>query len=210
MTAAEGAAPVLGLGARVEVDDGVGVLICRLRAVHGRALHLDAPPGARRSLLAQEGVPLQLTVSGSGVCWEAAAATRQWVWMRPPLLVVGVVGEWRKKRLRNARRVPRQLAARIAVAGGREYLGRTQDVSAGGVSLLVPGLAEVEEGAIGWLTLQIDEDNWCDDLPIRIARVRNWLRSTGRAVEIGAQLQIPSESQGRSWQECLARLGVEP
>ena len=74
---------------------------------------------------------------------------------------------------------------------------------------MVAGLEDVGEGTTGRLTLQVDDGLWCDDLPVRVARVRHWLRSAGRSVEIGAQLQLSSELQSLRWQECLRWLGVE-
>jgi hypothetical protein len=74
---------------------------------------------------------------------------------------------------------------------------------------MVAGLEDVVEGTVARLTLQVDNGMWCDDLPVRVARVRHWLRSAGRSVEIGAQLQLSSELESLRWQECLKWLGVE-
>jgi hypothetical protein len=192
MTLPETLSPILAVGARVEVNYQTGVLTCRLQAVHRSTLHLALSPDTRRTEMLREGVPvklamyLPLTVSGgSGACIETETTIREWVWKRPPLLVVGPVHEW------------------------REYMGHTQDISASGVSLMVAGLEDVGEGTVGRMTLQVDDGLWCDDLPVRVARVRHWLRSAGRSVEIGAQLQLSSEVQSLRWQECLRWLGVE-
>jgi hypothetical protein len=216
MTTSETMSPVLALGARVELDHPAGSLACRLQAVHRSTLHLALPPDIRRTEQLREGVRvklamyLPLTVSGTtGACLETETTIREWVWKRPPFLVVGPVQEWREKPRRAARRERRQLSARIVIEDGREYVGRTQDISASGVSLMVSGLEDVGEGTTGRLTLQVDDGLWCDDLPVRVARVRHWLRSAGRSVEIGAQLQLSSELQSLRWQECLRWLGVE-
>jgi hypothetical protein len=202
-------APCLTPGVRIEVDAGSGVLVCRLRAVDRATLQLAVPPGARRSLPLRDGQPLLLTMYHAGACLECDTAMRGWIWTRPPLLVVGPIPTWREKRLRAARRAQHQLAARLVTSDGQEHLARTQDVSAGGVSLIVRGRADIPEGSRGRLTLQIDDGIWCDDLPIRVARARHWLQSSGRTMEIGAELQISSELQNRQWQDCLRRLSME-
>lgn len=216
MEALEFPTPVLSPGARVEVDYGAGVLVCRLRTWQRTTLHLSAPPGARRALELQNGGSVGLTLYpppahplAPGACLESEASLRGWVWTRPPLLVVAPLGPWREKWRRAAPRAPRQLAARLVVAGGTQYVGRTQDVSAGGVSLMVAGAAEIPEGTLGWLTLEIEEGHWCEDLPVRIARARHWLRRAGRSVEVGAEFRLRAERQITHWQQCLTRLGVE-
>jgi hypothetical protein len=215
MRSPETESPILALGARVEVDYRDGLLACRLQAAHRTTLHLALPPDTRRTEQLREGVPVKLAMylplavsSATGACLETETVIREWIWKRPPLLVVGPVHEWRERPRRSARRERRQLSARIVFEDGREYVGRTQDLSASGVSLMVAGLEDVGEGAVGRLTLRVDEGLWCDDLPVRVARVRHWLRSAGRSVEIGAQLQLSSELQSLRWQECLKWLGV--
>ena len=74
---------------------------------------------------------------------------------------------------------------------------------------MVAGLEDVREGTEGRLTLQVDDGLWCDDLPVRVARVRDWLRSADRSVEIGAQLQLATEAQSLHWHEALRWLGLE-
>jgi hypothetical protein len=91
---------------------------------------------------------------------------------------------------------------------GTQYVALTQDVSDGGVSLLVRGLADLRVGSAARLTLQADEDLWCEGLPIRIARVRHWLGAAGRSVEVGARVEPPSEVMRRLWEQCVRRLGV--
>jgi hypothetical protein len=208
MWGSECGAPILAPGSRVEVDYGGVVLGCRLRGIQGALLHLSAPPEARRSFQFRDGAPIRLTLYHAGVCLEAEATTREWIWMRPPVLVVGPVTAWAERSRRRAPRVPRQLSARLTLDDGAEYVARTQDISARGVSLLVAGLADIRVGATACLTLQADEDLWCEKLPIRIARVRHWLRSIGRSVELGAEVELPVGPQQRRWQECLERLGV--
>jgi len=134
---------------------------------------------------------------------------RGWVWTRPPLLVVAPLGTWREKWRRTAPRAPRQLAARLVLAPGTECVGRTQDVSAGGVSMMVAGLAEIREGTSGWLTIEIEEGHWSEDLPVRITRARHWLRRAGRTMEVGAEFRMRTDRQCAHWHQCLARLGVE-
>jgi hypothetical protein len=227
--------PVLSPGARVEVDYGAGVVVCRLCAWHRTTLHLSVPPGAHRTLQRCEGTPVRLTLypppdrrqaTGDGhevanglsaidyrlspvACLESEASMRGWIWTRPPLLVVGPHGPWREKWRRTAHRAERQLAARLVLEDGMEYVGRTQDVSAGGVSMMLAGSTEIGEGARGRLTLEVEEGHWCDDLPVRIARARHWLHRAGRTVEIGAEFRPRTEAQNLHWQQCLARLGVE-
>jgi hypothetical protein len=216
MEALEIQTPVLSPGARVEVDYGAGVLVCRLRAWHRTTLHLSVPPGTHRALHRCEGTPVWLTLYpppshplAPGACLESEASMRGWIWTRPPLLVVGPHGPWREKWRRTAHRAERQLAARLVIEDGTEYVGRTQDVSAGGVSLMLAGSTEIEEGARGRLTLEVEEGHWCDDLPVRIARARHWLHRAGRTVEIGAEFRPRTEQQNLHWQQCLVRLGVE-
>ena len=154
--------------------------------------------------------PSPLTSDLSPVaCLESGACMRGWVWTRPPLLVVAPLGTWREKWRRTAPRAPRQLAARLVLAPGTEYVGRTQDVSAGGVSMMVAGLAEIREGTSGWLTIEIEEGHWSEDLPVRITRARHWLRRAGRTMEVGAEFRMRTDRQCAHWHQCLARLGVE-
>jgi len=216
MTIHEVVSPVLALGARVDLSHGDGVLACRLQTVHRSTLHLALPSDTRRVDSLREGARVSLAMylpiagnEASGACLETETTIREWIWKRPLVLVVGPVHEWRERPRRAARRERRQLSARIVIEDGREYVGRTQDISASGVSLMVAGLEDVGEGTTGRLTLQVDDGLWCDDLPVRVARVRHWLRSAGRSVEIGAQLQLSSELQSLRWQECLRWLGVE-
>ncbi len=129
--------------------------------------------------------------------------------MRPPVLVVGPLTDWQERRRRVSPRVIRQLRARLAVTGGPEYNARTQDVSAGGMSLLVAGLDDISVGATARLTIEIEAGRWCEDLPVRIARVRHWLRASGRSVEIGVRVEITSEALRNRWRDCLSRLEVE-
>jgi hypothetical protein len=144
-----------------------------------------------------------------GACLESEASMRGWVWTRPPLLVVAPLGQWREKWRRTACRAPRQLAARLVVAARSEYVGRTLDVSTGGVSMMLAGAAEIAAGTLGWLTLEIEEGHWSQELPVRIARARHWLRRAGRIMEIGAEFRLHSDGQYAHWQQCLDRLGVE-
>jgi hypothetical protein len=216
MIAAETQTPILAVGARVEVAHAAGTLACALQAVHRRMLHLTLPLDARRPEGMCDGTPVLLTLflpisfaGTSGACLETEAAIREWIWKRPPLLVVGPVHEWRERPRRAARRERRHLSARIVMEDGREFVGRTQDISASGVSLMITGLEDVCEGTEGRLTLQVDDGLWCDDLPVRVARVRHWLRSAGRSVEIGAQLQLATERQNLHWNEALRWLGLE-
>jgi hypothetical protein len=204
----ETGAPMLALGSRVEVDFGEIVLACRLRAIERSLLHLAVPAEVRRSPVLREGLPVKLTLYQSGVCLEADTTSRQWIWMRPPALVVGPVTEWRQKS-RRATRAPRALSARLTLADGTQHIVRTQDLSASGVSLLVTGVDSIPIGATACLTVQIDADCWCEEIPIRIARARHWLRSAGRSLELGAQIELPSDAVKRRWRECLERLGVE-
>jgi hypothetical protein len=88
-------------------------------------------------------------------------------------------------------------------------VGRSQDVSASGVSLLVAAHGEVRQGAAGRLTMNTGDDIWCEELPVRIVRVRHWLRASGRALEIGVQLETTDAVERQRWQECVARMGVE-
>ena len=76
------------------------------------------------------------------------------------------------------------------------------------VSLMVEGPAALAEGMLGALTLRQREELWCEAIPIRIARLRNWLQPAGSRVEIGAELRLSSEAQIRCWQHCLLRLGI--
>jgi hypothetical protein len=208
MWGSEYGAPILAPGTRVEVDFGGVVLGCRLRGIQGALLHLAAPPEARRTFQLNDGAPIRLTLYQTGICLETETTTREWIWMRPPVLVVGPITSWQERSRRRAPRIPRQLSARLLLADGAEYVARTQDISAGGVSLLVAGLADISIGVRARLTLLADDDLWCEDLPIRIARVRHWLRSIGRSVELGAEIELPPDRHGR-WQACLTRLGVE-
>jgi hypothetical protein len=195
--------PILAPGSRIEVDFGGTVMVCRLRDMQGGLLHLTAPAEARRSLVVQERAPVRLTLYQAGTCLEAETSTREWIWMKPPVLVVGPLHEWREVARRRAPRVRRQLSARLAVAGGAEYNARTQDVSEEGVSLLVAGLADLPMGSAARLTVQLESGSWCADLPIRVARVRHWLRPSGRSVEIGARVELTSAEVRCRWQECL-------
>jgi hypothetical protein len=216
VTGIEAQTPILAVGARAEVAHASGTLTCGLQAVHRRMLHLSMPLDTRRPDALTDGTPVQLTLflpvnfaGRSGACLETETMVREWIWKRPPLLVVGPVLEWRERPRRAARRERRHLSARIVIEDGREFVGRTQDISASGVSLMVAGLEDVREGTEGRLTLQVDDGLWCDALPVRVARVRHWLRSAGRAVEIGAQLQLATEAQSLHWQEALRWLGLE-
>lgn len=208
--------PILVSGARVDVDYGAGVLVCRLHTWRRTTLHLSVPPGSRRALEQREGGWVGLTLypppahpRATGACLESDGALRGWVWSRPPLLVVAPHGPWREKWRRAEPRAPRELAARLALAGGGEYIGRTLDVSAGGVSLMIAALEEVREGALGWLALEIEAGHWSDDLPVRIARGRHWLRRAGRNLELGAEFRFQSDRQRTQWQQCLAHWGAE-
>lgn len=204
----ETGAPLLLMGTRVEVDLGDLVLTCRLQGIERSLLHLAVPSEVRRTPLLRDGLPVKLTLFHSGVCLETDTTTRQWIWMRPPALVVGPVIEWRQKS-RRASRAPRALSARMTMADGTQHIVRTHDLSASGISLLVTGTDTIPVGATGTLTLQTDADRWCEEIPIRIVRARHWLRSVGRSLELGAQVELPNDAVRRRWQECLERLGVE-
>jgi hypothetical protein len=228
------AIPVFGAGTRVEVDFGGVVLECRVREYQGRRLHLATPPGARRSPQFREGVPVRLTLYQSGVCLETETRTREWIWMQPPVVVVGPLDRWQEKRRRSAVRARRELAARLvlettppAAPGVITLVGRSLDVSASGVLLLVaagggPGGGHrpqggpspsahgaVGQGLAGRLTMNAGDEIWCEDLPVRVVRVRHWLRSSGRALEIAVQLESADAAERQRWQDCVARLGSE-
>ena len=204
----ESGAPLLAMGTRVEADLGELVLACRLRGIERSLLHLAVPSEVRRTPLLRDGLPVKLTLFHSGVCLETETTTRQWIWMKPPALVVGPVTEWRQKS-RRASRAPRALSARLTMKDGTQHIVRTQDLSASGLSLLVTGTDAISVGDTGRLTLQLDADCWCEEIPIRIARVRHWLRSAGRSLELGAQVELVTDAVHRRWRDCLERLGVE-
>jgi hypothetical protein len=204
----ETGAPLLLLGTRVEVDLGELVLSCRLQGMERSLLHLAVPSEVRRTPLLRDGLPVRLTLFHSGVCLETETTTRQWIWMRPPALVVGPVTEWRQKS-RRASRAPRALSARMTMGDGTQHIVRTHDLSASGLSLLVTGTDAIPVGAAGTLTLQVDADQWCENIPFRIVRARHWLRSGGRSLELGAQVELTDDAVRRRWCDCLERLGVE-
>jgi hypothetical protein len=203
-------------GTRVDVDFGGILLLCRVRQQQGPKLYLTAPATARRSVRFRPGTPVKLTLFEAGTCLEAETRALEWIWMQPPVVVVGPVVGWREIRRRGALRSVRELAARVRFGPGtgsapeREtLLGRTLDVGAGGASLMLTTSAGVRVGDLGSLAIQIEDDFWCDEVPVRVVRVRNWLRSTGRAAEIGVQLHSVSDEQLLRWKACLARVGVE-
>lgn len=201
---------VLIPGARVEVDSGALVLVCRLHAVQGRTLYLAAPAGARCGLPPGIGAEVRLLIVQRDRCLKARATTCEWVWRRPPLLAVHLRDDWQDlSHRRTARRARRLLDVHLVLPDNQVCVGRTQDVSATGVSFLVRGMAPPRPGDLGRLTLQTPEDLWCEDLPIRVARVRNWLGSTGRAAEVGVQLLPLEETERLAWRQCLVRLGVK-
>jgi hypothetical protein len=206
-------APELEVGARVEVRHHEGVLVCSVREIRGRMLQLAAPPGARRSSAVCEGTPVKLTCYREGRCLETEATAGEWIWMRQPGtrgaggFWGGPLTDWRENPRRCSRRVPYQLAARLVIDGGGEYRGFTQDVSAAGLSLTLIGTAEIIEGSSGWLSMQMGEQVWTDEMPIHVVRVRHWLQPSLRTLEVGVQFGSPS--QCGLWLEYLARLGVE-
>jgi hypothetical protein len=210
------AAAVPPVGARVEVEAPGAVMVCRLRDRRGRCLHLTAPPGAPRAVEFQVGTTVRLTAFQAEMRRQVDGLAKEWIRMQPPVLIVESRGGWRESSRRRARRAAHQLSARLVIAaragGGKSpvtLLGRTRDVSALGVSLVIRGAADLREHDTGRLSLSSEDGIWCESLPARIVRLRNWLRSSGRAVEVGVQLYELPEDQMRCWKRCLARIGVE-
>jgi hypothetical protein len=158
---------------------------------------------------------VKLTLYQAGACLEAEARTREWIWMRPPVVVVGLLSPWREKRRRRSSRARRELAVRLVLeqpeGGSRRtvtLLGQSLDLSEGGAAMMTGGHADVREGDSGRLTVQLGED-WDETLSVRVVRVRQWLRRAAGALEIGLQVEMTTPDEISRWQACLAQLGVK-
>lgn len=200
-----GAAPLLEAGAHVEVDLGGTTVNCRFRGLTGGAFHLIAPNGTPRARTAAAR-NVRLTFYVEDVRWETEAVVRQWIWAHPPVLVVARTGEWRQTCRRRGRREQHEFSARLRTPSGGDFVAKTLDLSGGGASLLVSGRTEIQEGEFARLELSLNDDVWCEDVPVRVVRVRNLLRSGSRSVEIGVRVEEPSVRQAQQWRECLSRL----
>ena len=200
--------PVLGPGTRVSVQVEGATLSCRAARMQGPALHLTVgESGIRHASLCNPGTPVQLTMYRAGSCWEFEATIREWVWTQPALLVVGGLHSWKQKQRRQELREPRSLEALLQLSCGERSLGRTLDISSGGVSLLLPAAEALQIGKIGQLTLRLADDEWCRHIPVRLTRLENWLHARGRSLRVGATLsENATEGDRERWLVCLKDL----
>lgn len=200
--------PVLGPGTRVAVQVGGVTLLCRAARMQGPALHLTVgESGLRHASLCNPGSPVQLTMYRAGSCWEFEATIREWVWTQPALLIVGGLHSWTQKQRRQELREPRSLEAMLQLQSGERALGRTLDISSGGVSLLLPAADSLKVGQTGQLTLRFADDEWCRHIPVRLTRLENWLHARGRSQRVGATLtQDATEDDRERWLTCLKYL----
>lgn len=197
--------PVLGPGTRVHVEVGEQTLFCRAARMQGNTLHLTVSEAGRSQTPPFEpGTTVQLTMFRAGTCWEFQATVSQWVVGQPPMLVVGALRGWVEKQRRQEDRAPQSLDALFLLDGGGRALGRTLDLSTGGVSLLLPASITVAVGMEGRLTLRLSEESWCSDIPMRVTRLENWLHARGRSLRVGAALAEGLTPEERTrWEACL-------
>jgi hypothetical protein len=185
------------------------VLTCIVSVVQGRMIHVTVPTCNRPNGHVRNGDRLKIRMYGPDTCWEAESIAREWVWSKPAVLVTGPVTEWKRTGRRRAPRRTHKLHATLSIVGGSEYYGLTEDLSANGVSLVLVGGDGFSEGGRGKLTLRTHSDVWCEDLPIRITRIRKWLRPGGKTYHVGAELMLPSAEDNALWTNCLDRMNRE-
>jgi len=202
--------PVLGPGTRVEVTVEGSTLACRAAQMQGQALYLTVGgDSVRHSALCTPGTPLQLTMYRAGSCWEFEATIREWVWTTPAMLVVVGLKSWTQKQRRQEQREPRSLEALFQLPSGERVCGRTLDISAGGVSLLLPATESLKIGQPGQLTLRLADDEWCRHIPVCITRLENWLHPRGRSQKVGAALAASATLlETERWSQCRERLNA--
>ena len=202
--------PVLGPGTRVDVLVEGNTLICRAARMQGQALYLTVGGNSvRYAALCAPGTPLQLTMYRAGSCWEFEATIREWVWTQPAMLVVGGLKSWTQKQRRQEQREPRSLEALLQLPHGERICGRTLDISAGGVSLLLPATESLKIEQHGQLTLRLADDEWCRHIPVCITRLENWLHPRGRSQKVGAALaESATLLETERWSQCRERLNA--
>lgn len=200
--------PTLGPGTRVDVLVGKTTLACRAASMQGQGLHLMVSESSvRHAAHCTPGQSVRMTMYRSGTCWEFIGTIREWIWTQPAVLVVGALQGWQEKQRRQDKRDQRSLEAQLSLETGARYCGQTLDLSANGLSILLPMNELLNIGSRGHVTLRLAEDDWCADMPISIARLENWLHKRGRLQRVGASLVEPLTPEQRNrWDTCLTRL----
>src|SRR5262245_59908910 len=84
------------VNSRIEIESEHGTMSGRVLNVQGRMIHIELGRTSSDLQVVESGSNVNVCVLQDGRRWTAESTAREWVWGRPPILVIGPVSDWQE------------------------------------------------------------------------------------------------------------------